>query len=274
MSELSPTELDHFIHAGEDDRFSVIATMVIDGIDTIVGEARYAINAETAGFEFALSVDDNWQGHGVGSALLRNLECRAAAFGADRLFGDTLRSNDAMIGLARKSGFAFAANPDDWKLVRFEKHVDAAQDVPVQLKLAATFRHLAMSLPRVDKTRPGSVRTGPFSFQRLRLCEGRAEVSLSPEHRLALFDERLHRLAMIRGHGGADQPFGFVIARRGEIEQQGFVEIVFHVAQSDGRAFGDRFGQRKGFGLKLVVRHHAVDKADGFAARRVDLVGR
>ncbi len=148
MSELSPTELDHFTHAGEDDRFSVIATIVIDGSETIVGEARYAINAETAEFEFALSIDDNWQGHGIGSALLRNLECRAAAFGADRLFGDTLRSNDAMIGLARKSGFAFAASPDDWKLVRFEKHIDAAQDVPcASMRLAATFRHLAMSPP-------------------------------------------------------------------------------------------------------------------------------
>ncbi len=32
--------------------------------------------------EFGLSVDDRWQGHGIGTALLKNLECRAAAFGA------------------------------------------------------------------------------------------------------------------------------------------------------------------------------------------------
>ena len=101
------TELDHFIHVGEADRFSVIATMTIDGFETIVGEARYAFDADTDSFEFGLSIDDRWQGQGIGSALLRNLQCRAAAFGAKRLFGDTLRSNDAMIGLARKSGFAF-----------------------------------------------------------------------------------------------------------------------------------------------------------------------
>ena len=29
-----------------------------------------------------------------------------------------------MIGLARKSGFAFSASPDDWKLVRFDKQID------------------------------------------------------------------------------------------------------------------------------------------------------
>ena len=92
-------------------RFSVIATMTIDGFETIVGEARYAFDAETDSFEFGLSIDDRWQGQGIGSALMRNLECRAAAFGAARLFGDTLRSNEAMIGLARKSGFAFTPTP-------------------------------------------------------------------------------------------------------------------------------------------------------------------
>ena len=126
MSELPQTLLDHFVHAGEDDRFSVIATMMVDGFETIVGEARYAFHTDTDSFEFGLSIDDRWQGQGIGSALLANLQCRAAAFGASRLFGDTLRSNEAMMGLARKSGFSFTHSPNDWKLVRFEKHVDAA----------------------------------------------------------------------------------------------------------------------------------------------------
>jgi GNAT superfamily N-acetyltransferase len=139
-SELSRIELDHFVHVGEADSFSVIATMMIDGFETIVGEARYAF--ATGSFEFGLSIDDRWQGHGIGSALLKNLECRAAAFGAERLFGDTLRSNDVMIALARKSGFAFTHNPDDWKLVRFEKHIDVEpKDIPcASWKLAAASR--------------------------------------------------------------------------------------------------------------------------------------
>jgi GNAT superfamily N-acetyltransferase len=131
MSELPQTELEHFIHVGERDRFSVIAIMVIDGVETIVGEARYGFEADTASFEFGVSVDDRWQGLGIGSTLLRNLECRAAAFGAGRVFGDTLRSNDVMIGLARKSGFNFIHHPDDWKLVRFEKQIDAvSREIP------------------------------------------------------------------------------------------------------------------------------------------------
>jgi RimJ/RimL family protein N-acetyltransferase len=145
MRELSQTELEHFIHTGEDDRFSVIAVMTIDGFETIVGEARYGFEADTGKFEFGLSIDDRWQGQGVGSALLRNLECRAAALGAERLFGDTLRSNDAMLGLARKSGFVFAPSPGDWKLVRFEKHIDTApQDIPCASWRLAAAANLAL----------------------------------------------------------------------------------------------------------------------------------
>jgi RimJ/RimL family protein N-acetyltransferase len=147
MSELPQTELDHFVHAGEADRFSEIATMTIDGFETIVGEARYAFNTETDSFEFGLSIDDRWQGQGIGSALMKNLECRAAAFGAHWLFGDTLRSNDAMIALARKSGFAFTHNRDDWKLVRFEKRIHIApQEIPcASWRLAAAAGNIAVA---------------------------------------------------------------------------------------------------------------------------------
>jgi len=130
-SELPPSVLDDFVHVGEADRFSVIATMLVYGRETIVGEARYAYDSDNASIEFGLSIDDRWQGHGIGKALLKNLECRAASFGAGRLFGDTLRSNDAMIALARKSGYAFTNSPGDWKLVRFQKEIHVEpQEIP------------------------------------------------------------------------------------------------------------------------------------------------
>ena len=131
MRELPQTLLEHFIHVGEGERFSVIVTTTTDGIETVVGEARYAFDVAAGSFEFGVSIADQWQGQGVGSALLANLQCRAAAFGATRLFGDTLRSNRAMIALARKAGFAFTHNPDDWKLLRFEKQIALApQKIP------------------------------------------------------------------------------------------------------------------------------------------------
>ena len=145
MAELPANLLDHFIHIGERDEFSVIATMDIEGFDTIVGEARYAFHPENETLEFGLSIDDRWQGQGIGSALLRNLECRAAAFGAHRLLGDTLRSNQAMQSLARKSGFVFGASPDDWKLVRVTKEIDRKpEEIP-----CASWRLAAMQAASV-----------------------------------------------------------------------------------------------------------------------------
>ncbi len=103
-----------------------------------------ASRAATQKFEFGISIDDRWQGLGIGSALLGNLECRAAAQGAVGVFGDTLRSNEAMIALARKSGFALVRHPDDWKLVRFEKAVDPIhQEIPCAAWKLAQERRVA-----------------------------------------------------------------------------------------------------------------------------------
>ena len=202
ISELPQTVLEHFIHAGEDDRFSVIATAAIEGADRIVAEARYALNAEQASVEFGLSIDDRWQGHGIGAALLRNLECRAAALGATRLFGDTLRCNEVMIALARKSGFAFTTSPSDWKLVQF--------------------RSRSTSRRRKFPVRAGGSRRKP------RANRGCDEQALLPrKHRLPLLNEGLHRLAMIRCHGEADQPIGFLVAGGGKIEQSASSRLSF-----------------------------------------------
>ncbi len=122
-SELPAGQLDAFTHLQSDGRFSVLATIDVEGAERIVGEARYALHDDTMRLEVGLSVADSWQGRGLGGAMLSNLQCRAAALGAAILFGDTLRSNGAMLSLARKAGFAFMPTPGDWKQVRFEKRI-------------------------------------------------------------------------------------------------------------------------------------------------------
>jgi len=142
ISELPKGLLSEFLDVGARERFTVVATKMVDGFETIVAEARYALHVETSTLEFGLSVDDRWQGHGIATALMKNLECRAAALGAEHMFGDTLRSNETMISLARKSGFAFVNHPDDWKLVRFDKEISVApKDIPcASWRLAALSR--------------------------------------------------------------------------------------------------------------------------------------
>lgn len=131
-SELPPSELDKTLHVGEGSRFAVIAEIKVGNSDMIVGEARYSYDAETRNTEFGLSIGDEWQGQGIGSAMLSNLECRAAALGARRLFGETFRNNEQMIGLARKAGYMFGVTPSDWRQVRFEKPLYRAADIPCE----------------------------------------------------------------------------------------------------------------------------------------------
>jgi len=132
-SELPPSELDKATHVGAHNIFAVVAEMTIDGINTIVGEARYAFDPQTLNAEFGISIDDRFQRQGIGAAMLANLECRSAALGANSLIGDTLRNNEAMIALARKLGFVFKPTPGDWKQVRFEKSlVRVVEDIPCE----------------------------------------------------------------------------------------------------------------------------------------------
>jgi RimJ/RimL family protein N-acetyltransferase len=141
MHDLPEREIMTILATGEANRFAVIGEVDVEGTPRIVTEARYAYHPDDDSAEFGLSVADGWQGLGVGSALLKNLECRTAALGATRLVGDTLRSNDEMQGLARKLGFAFTHSPEGWNLVRVQKQIYAAPDIP-----CVNWREIAPSL--------------------------------------------------------------------------------------------------------------------------------
>lgn len=89
---------------------------------SIIGEACYAFDGEAKCGEFAISVADHWQNQGFGSALLCAVQSRAISLGHSKLFGESLKSNDQMKGLARKAGFAFSCALD-WRAVRFDKRL-------------------------------------------------------------------------------------------------------------------------------------------------------
>ncbi|CAL74835.1 conserved hypothetical protein [Bradyrhizobium sp. ORS 278] len=126
LSELPKAVLDDFVALGRNDRYSLVGMMEHDGVAQIVAEARYALDRATGRVEFGLSVQDRWHGHGIGPALIAELERRARALGGLTLSGDALRTNDVMIALVRKAGFTIQPHADDWTLVRFEKGLSRA----------------------------------------------------------------------------------------------------------------------------------------------------
>jgi GNAT superfamily N-acetyltransferase len=110
----SMRELELLCRSSEGGRVTLVAVMILDGAETIVGEARCLLDRATGGFEFGLSVRDDIRSQGVGSAILSYLERCAASLGANQIFGDTFRTNNEMQALARKAGFSFANTPGDW----------------------------------------------------------------------------------------------------------------------------------------------------------------
>ena len=129
VSELPASELARALAANGRDTLTLLLTSTAEDRETVVGEARVALScAERAG-EFAMSIADGWRRLGVGSALLEEIEVKAAADGIDQLFGDVLRTNEGMIALARGRGFHLGAGLEP-RLVRIEKLLDAAPDLP------------------------------------------------------------------------------------------------------------------------------------------------
>lgn len=118
------------------DRYAIVARMAVDGVSTIVSEARYALDHAAGTFEFGLSVREGFRGQGIGLAMMVNLECRARMLGAEQMFGDTLSTNDEMQGLGRKAGFALSSTPGDWLQVRLTKSLDASEHVALMPDIA------------------------------------------------------------------------------------------------------------------------------------------
>ncbi|QCK88212.1 GNAT family N-acetyltransferase [Phreatobacter aquaticus] len=120
MNELPAAEVRRLMNASRGLVFAFAAEMIIGCRRTMVGETVYAPVPATGSAEFALSVADPWQGLGIGTRLLTFLGARAAADGNHLLFGETLRDNESMLALARKTGLSLKRHPEDSRLVRLE----------------------------------------------------------------------------------------------------------------------------------------------------------
>jgi acetyltransferase len=129
-SELAPTELARALAANGRDTLTLLLSWTAETRETVVGETRMALWCAERTAEFSMSIADDWRRLGVGSALLEEIERKAAADGIEWLFGDVLRTNEAMIALARSRGFRFEMGLEG-RLVRIQKRLeDAAPDLP------------------------------------------------------------------------------------------------------------------------------------------------
>ena len=127
IKELPPAWLDRLTHPHDGFELGLLAVATHAGRETCIGEARYALGDETPGDrEFALAVADAWQGAGIGARLLRRLSRHAECCGVAHLYGDVLRDNAPMIGLARRLGYEVRRHPVEARLLRVVKTLNHA----------------------------------------------------------------------------------------------------------------------------------------------------
>lgn len=109
--KLSSTHLRQMTCVDYRSHLAVVISTLVDGVERLVADARYVVEADGRAAEFALMVDDAWQRRGIGAWALRSLHRAAAQAGVLHLHGDVLEDNAPMLGLLQRCGYAL--NPAD-----------------------------------------------------------------------------------------------------------------------------------------------------------------
>jgi len=99
-------ETDFFVNVDFVTHVALVAVVDEGGKDTIIGAGRYIV-AEPGKAELAFAIIDEYQGQGIGTALLRHLVLIARESGLQQLDAEVLQENVAMLTLFRKCGFVF-----------------------------------------------------------------------------------------------------------------------------------------------------------------------
>lgn len=96
----------------------VVARCNSEGEERLVAEARYRIDPDGHGAEFALMVGEQWQRRGIGRRLIRALQSTARTAGVAQLHCDVLADNAAFLALMKRCRFRCTADEIDRRIVR------------------------------------------------------------------------------------------------------------------------------------------------------------
>jgi len=99
----SKKEIDFFVNVDFVSHVALVAVLTDGGRATIVGGGRYIV-VQPGKAEIAFAVIDQFQGQGIGPALLRHLVVIAQAAGLHELVADVLKDNRPMLKVFEKSG--------------------------------------------------------------------------------------------------------------------------------------------------------------------------
>lgn len=113
LKELSPAKLKYLTDVDYERHLALVATVAGDGGETEVGVARYIVVPGEMSCEFAIAVDDTFQGTGLAGILMASLMETARARGLKTMEGFVLATNRRMLKFARQLGFTLHRSQDD-----------------------------------------------------------------------------------------------------------------------------------------------------------------
>jgi acetyl coenzyme A synthetase (ADP forming)-like protein len=103
---LTDAELRYFTEVDGVERAALVATLLRNDEERIIGVARYVRQRDSRQrADLAFTVEDAWQGRGVGSLLLQHLAMVARAHGVTEFEADVLGENNQMLQVFGQSGF-------------------------------------------------------------------------------------------------------------------------------------------------------------------------
>jgi acetyltransferase len=105
LRELSPRKLQYMTSIDYDRHMALVGTVMRDGKELEIGVARYVAAPGGDSCEFAIAVDDAWQGSGVAGILMAALMEAAREKGLKTMEGFVMASNHKMLKFARQLGF-------------------------------------------------------------------------------------------------------------------------------------------------------------------------
>jgi len=105
LKHLSHSMLVRFTQIDYDREVAMVALGGPTYGDNMLGVARVISERNLKDAEFSIIVADDWQGQGIGAALLQKCLFIAGNHGLDRVHGTVLSENTQMLALGKKLGF-------------------------------------------------------------------------------------------------------------------------------------------------------------------------
>lgn len=127
-------------------QLALVITAQLEGHEQLLADARYSVDDDGQGADFAVLVDERWQRHGLGRWAMSTLQRAADVAGLQWLHGEVLHSNAPMQALMRRCGFALSPDPDDEQLLHAQRRL-GKHAIEIPATAGGLVRWLRRALP-------------------------------------------------------------------------------------------------------------------------------